>query len=107
SLSRLSAVRYIAAEGRQEVGWSPSGISNANLRWETTRQMDIGFDLGLFDNRLSITADYYHKRTSNLLASVPLPPSLGFTSTLDNLGEIENQGVELSVNANVLKTALR
>ncbi len=107
SLSRLSAVRYISADGRQEVGWSPSGISNANLRWETTRQVDIGFDLAMFNNRLSIVGDYYHKLTSNLLASVPLPPSLGFTSTLDNLGEIENQGVELSVSAGILNSAFK
>ena len=102
SLSRLSSTKYIVSNGTQEVGWYPTGISNEALRWETTKQMDIGFDLGLFRNRLSVSFDFYHKLTSNLLASVPLPPSIGFTSTLDNLGKIQNRGIELSINAGII-----
>jgi len=107
SLSRLSSTKYIVSNATQEVGWYPTGISNAALRWETTTQMDIGFDLGLFKNRVSVSFDYYHKLTSNLLASVPLPPSIGYTSTLDNLGKIQNRGLELSIFAGIFDSAFK
>lgn len=101
SLSRLSSVKYISSGDSQEVGWTPNGISNADLRWETTKQADFGFDMSIFNEKLFLTFDYYNKVTSNLLATVPLPPSLGYTSTLDNLGKIRNRGVELSLDAHI------
>ena len=107
SLSRLYSIKYIVANKTQEVGWVPSGISNADLRWETTSQFDAGIDIGLFNNRLSLTFDYYKKLTSNLLASVPLPPSMGYGSTLDNLGKIQNSGVEISIDAVILDSELK
>lgn len=80
-------------------GTSPSTISNENLKWETTNQFNAGFDLSLFDYRLSFTADYYYKRTQDLLINVDLPRSTGFGSGIQNLGEIENQGWEFSVSS--------
>lgn len=107
SLSKLSSSKYILSNGIQQVGWAPSGISNADLRWETTNQIDFGFDMSLFDNRFNLSFDYYDKITSNLLASVPLPPSLGYSSTLDNLGKIQNRGIELSIDANIINNAFK
>ncbi len=101
SLNRLSAVRYIDVGQAENIGYAPSGIANSKLRWETTAQLDIGFDLGIFDDRLGFTFDYYKKNTNNLLASVPLPPSVGFGSVLQNIGEIENSGIEFAVNADI------
>ena len=102
SLNRLSAVRYIDAGQAENIGYAPAGISNSKLKWETTSQLDIGFDLGIINNQLGFTFDYYKKNTNNLLASVPLPPSVGFGSILQNIGEIQNEGIELSINANIL-----
>jgi outer membrane receptor protein involved in Fe transport len=102
SLSRLGSTKYIVSNATQEVGWYPTGIGNADLTWETTTQTDAGLDLGLFNNRLNLSFDFYYKLTDNLLASVPLPPSVGFSSTLDNLGKVSNKGLELSVNASVI-----
>lgn len=102
SLDRLSAVRYIDVGQTESIGYAPSGIANSKLRWETTGQLDIGFDLGIMNDRVGVTFDYYKKNTSNLLASVPLPPSVGFGSILQNIGEIQNEGVEFSVNADIL-----
>lgn len=78
-------------------GTRPSTISNENLRWETTSQVNLGFDLAMFDFRATLTMDYYLKRTSDLLVNVDLPQSTGFGSGIQNLGEVQNQGVELSL----------
>lgn len=78
-------------------GTRPSTISNENLRWETTSQVNLGFDLALFDFRANVTVDYYLKNTSDLLVNVDLPRSTGFGSGIQNLGEVRNQGLEFSL----------
>ncbi|XOV93462.1 MAG: SusC/RagA family TonB-linked outer membrane protein [Bacteroidota bacterium] len=105
SLDRLEAVRVVYANQTEEVGFVPNGIANSDLKWETTAQLDFGMDIGLLDNRFRITADYYKKNTSDLLASVPLPPSVGFGSILQNIGEIENRGIELTIGADIISNA--
>ncbi len=102
SLDRMSSVRVVYANQEEEVGFVPAGISNNVLKWETTAQLDLGIDVGFFSNRFRLTADYYRKITSDLLASVPLPPSVGFGSILQNIGEIENKGVEFTVGADII-----
>ncbi len=77
-------------------GFAPSNIANPDLRWETTQQINAGFDVSLWSERLRFTADGYTKTTSDLLASVPLPASSGFGSILQNVGRIRNTGFELS-----------
>lgn len=104
SLDRMSSVRTVHGNQTDEVGFSPSGISNPDLKWETTTQTDIGLDLGILDNRIRLTADYYKKNTTDLLASVPLPPSIGFGSILQNIGEIQNSGFEFTVDADLIRT---
>ena len=107
SLNRLSSNTYIYANQADVIGYVPSGISNTDLRWETTAQFDVGFDLGILDNRLRFTADYYNKKTTDLLASVPLPPSVGFGSILQNVGEIQNEGIEFSAEADILASEVK
>jgi TonB-linked SusC/RagA family outer membrane protein len=107
SLDRMSSVRIVQGNKTDEVGYTPSALANNDLRWETTTQIDIGFDLSLFKNRIGLSFDYYKKNTNNLLASVPLPPSIGFASSLKNVGEIENKGIEISLNAIILDRAFK
>lgn len=102
SLNRLSSVKYIYGNHADVIGYVPTGIANSDLKWETTAQFNIGLDLDLIDSRLRFVFDYYSKDTKDLLASVPLPPSVGFGSTLQNLGEIRNSGLEFSVDADIL-----
>ncbi len=102
SLDRMSSVKYIYGNHSDEIGFVPSGIANTDLKWETTAQFDVGFDLNLFDNRLRLTFDYYKKNTTDLLSEVPLPPSVGFGSNLQNIGEIKNTGLEFTVQADIL-----
>ncbi|MEZ4856267.1 MAG: TonB-dependent receptor [Gelidibacter sp.] len=75
----------------------PSNIPNPDLKWESTAQLNVGINLGLFDNRLTLTADYYNKQTKDLLLSRPLPTSSGFSSITENVGKVENQGVEITI----------
>ncbi|GAA4453180.1 TonB-dependent receptor [Nibrella saemangeumensis] len=82
--------------------YAPGTVLPGNLKWETTEQKDIGIDLGILQNRVVITADYYIKNTRDLLNTVQLPSSLGFINTIQNIGEVQNKGFEFSVNTNVL-----
>ena len=82
--------------------FAPSTVLPGNLKWETTGQKDIGVDLAILQNRVRVTMDYYIKNTRDLLNSVQLPSSLGFTSTIQNVGEIRNEGFELSMDAHVI-----
>lgn len=89
-----------AIDGQQYVvsnGFTLSRNGNADLKWETTTQTDIGIDLGLFNNQFNITADYFYKKTKDLLLERPLPAIAGGTNQTvwDNVGEMENKGIEL------------
>lgn len=84
-------------------GISPTQPSNPDLKWETTKQTDIGFDLGLMNNRINLSFDYYKKRTEDLLLDVSIPRSTGFNVLTQNYGIIENKGVEFSISADVIQ----
>ncbi len=84
-------------------GMEPLNYVNPNLKWETTRQLDIGVDFGLFNNRINVTADYYHKKTNDLLLNTPIPSTSGFTNTLLNIGNIENHGFDLDIRTENIK----
>src|SRR5690554_6745062 len=87
--------------------FAPGTRLPGDLKWETTEQTDFGLDLGLFQNRILLTADYYIKNTSDLLNTVTLPSTLGFTTTIQNVGEVQNKGFELGVDASVLTGEFR
>jgi len=89
------------------IGIGPTRVANPDLRWETTAQTNIGFDLGLWSNRLSITADVYDKTTRDLLLSVPLPFVSGYASALQNLGSVRNRGIEFGINSTNLTGAFK
>jgi TonB-linked SusC/RagA family outer membrane protein len=80
-------------------GTTPAQLANPDLRWESTRQSNIGFDLSLLKDRLTISGDVYDKYTSNLLLNLPLASSKGFSSILTNAGEMSNKGFELSISS--------
>ncbi|MDE5422862.1 SusC/RagA family TonB-linked outer membrane protein [Ancylomarina sp. DW003] len=79
------------------------GLGNDRLKWQTTETMDLGLELGLFDNRLSMTVNYYEKTTTDMITPITTPPSLGFSSYLENLGEMENTGFEFALRAQLIK----
>ncbi len=92
-----------------ENGQLTSGIiignpGNDNLKWETTTQFNVGFDLQVMEGRFGMTADYFKKNTTDLLLSEPLPLYSGGGAIFRNLGEVENTGFEFSLNGEVIKT---
>jgi len=74
-------------------------LANPNLRWQSNRSTDVGLDLGVLGNALTLTADYYNNTASNLLVAAPIPPSLGSSANpVINAGQVRNAGVELGAN---------
>jgi len=88
-----------ALNGAQQTGYAPSGFENTQLGWEQTSSYNFGADFGLFKNRLVVAADYYVRRTSELLLQAPVSSLTGFTRSWQNIGDIENKGFELSLNS--------
>jgi len=83
-------------------GQRPAQLGNPNLKWETTDQMDIGLDFGLFNDRLNGEIDYYNKQTDGLLLNVNVPASTGFSTQTKNVGKLENSGIEFALNGTVV-----
>ena len=83
------------------------GLPNNSLTWEESVEGDIGVDLGLFGNRLNFTADYYNRRTSDMLLNKNIPAITGFNSQLVNIGSVKNEGLELSLGGKPIDGELR
>lgn len=108
SIGNFPALGLFTAEGYNgQSGLQPSQIPNPDLEWEKTAQLDVGIDFGFFNDRLNGEIDYYVKNTTDLLLDVPVPGSSGFRTQTQNLGEIENRGVELVLNSNNLVGAFK
>lgn len=84
--------------GTQVVGIAPTQIANPDLKWETTKQFNIGLDYALVQNRISGSVDYFRKNTSDLLLNLPIPTTTGFATSLQNVGATENSGFEFLLN---------
>lgn len=88
--------------GITSVGIGAGNMPNPDLKWETTAITDIGVDFGILNNRINFTADYYYKKTTDLLWNISVPLTTGFGTVLKNIGSLENKGLELSLSADVL-----
>jgi TonB-linked SusC/RagA family outer membrane protein len=84
--------------------YTQSNAANPNLKWETTREYNVGTDLGLWNDRLSFVLDVYSKNTYNLLVAVPVAATTGFSTELKNVGNVSNKGIEFAVNGVILKS---
>ncbi len=85
-------------------GVVPSALGNNKLKWETTVQYNVGLDLGFLNDRINFTADWYYKRTNDLLLNATMAPSMGFLSAYRNIGSVSNSGLELTLNTVNVKT---
>ncbi|WP_205687026.1 SusC/RagA family TonB-linked outer membrane protein [Chitinophaga rhizosphaerae] len=87
-------------------GWTGAylmGLGNENLRWQQKMNYNIGLDADLFGRRLNLVADYYIETTNGLISSVDLPASSGFSSYIENIGKVENRGIELKATAFIVR----
>ena len=85
-------------------GVSATRIGKDNLKWEETKQFDIGLDLSFWNSRLTATFDYYDKYTSGLLADYELPKESGFSTMKTNVGEVSNRGFEVAIAGDIIRT---
>ena len=106
AIGQLATANYIIGDALTP-GLGRSSFSNADLGWESMRQLDIGLDLAVVNNRVSFTADYYRKVNTNMLFTIQTPAATGLTSAVVNLGKVENKGVELSLNSRNTVGALK
>ncbi|WP_242120538.1 SusC/RagA family TonB-linked outer membrane protein [Aestuariivivens sediminicola] len=97
-LAQLDPTFY-ASNDNLIFGLAPSSIPNPDLKWETTNQYNAGMDLGLFGGSLTLSADFYKKITEDLLLNAPIPSQSGFNSQWQNIGRIDNEGLELQLTS--------
>ena len=79
-------------------GYAPTNMANPDLKWETTEQWNVGLDFSAFDSRIKLTADWYKKDTRDLLLQATIPATTGYTSAMLNVGSMQNQGLEFTVD---------
>tara|TARA_R110002049_G_scaffold181272_2_gene348409 strand:+ start:7273 stop:10383 length:3111 start_codon:yes stop_codon:yes gene_type:complete len=105
SLSLLSS-NYATIWGDNRIGGTGlNRLANPNLKWEKTAQYDVGLELGLFDNRISLEADYYYRKTTDMLLDAPVPQSSGYATIRRNVGSMENKGFEFGLSTKNIATA--
>lgn len=109
SLDLLGRDNYVfgAGTGTLQNGVAPNNIENPSLSWETNKQVDVGLDVGLWSERIQLNLDLYNRTTENLLYARPVPAVTGFSSYIGNIGDISNKGVELGLNVQVLRGAVK
>ncbi|MFT4204146.1 MAG: TonB-dependent receptor [Chitinophagaceae bacterium] len=79
-------------------GYRQTTLANTDLGWESTTQLDLGFDLAAFDRKLNLTVDYYRKVTNDILLNLDIPATIGLTAPYQNAGSVENKGWEFSAS---------
>ena len=94
----------VAYGNTSQIAIYPTNYANSDLKWETTKAFDFGFDLSLFKNRIQLNVDYYINRTDDLLYNLQLPAATGFNSMRTNLASIENRGWEIDLTTTNINT---
>ncbi|WP_178989554.1 SusC/RagA family TonB-linked outer membrane protein [Winogradskyella schleiferi] len=97
----LDVDEYITGiPGQLQIGFRPSQVPNPNLSWESNYMFNIGLDAKLFKNQLGFTLEYYNGNTEDMLLNIPVPQTTGFGTALQNIGKLNNSGIEASININ-------
>ncbi|RKR81479.1 TonB-linked SusC/RagA family outer membrane protein [Mucilaginibacter gracilis] len=93
---------YSLNENTGNLGFSSTSLANLNLKWETTVSKNIGLDFGILNDRIQVSLDAYRNNTKDLLLNASIPTSSGYTTQFQNIGQTQNQGLEVQLNATVL-----
>lgn len=100
---RIGAFAYLATWGTSTYngtsGVTPNNVDNPDIKWESTREINAGVDIALWNGRIQATADAYYNKTSDLLLNRPYPNTTGFGGITDNIGDMENRGLEFSITS--------
>jgi len=106
SLATLGTTTYTFGSSLV-TGFAPNIIPNPDLKWEKTGQYDFGLDMGFFTNKLMITADWYQKNTTDLIYSAAVPYVSGFATSIQNIGSIQNNGLELGIESHNINRSFK
>lgn len=98
SLSLLSSTYATVYSDTRVVGTGISRLANPNLKWEKTAQTDVGLEFSILKGRIALEADYYYRKTTDMLLDAPVPRTSGYAVIRKNVGSMENKGVELAIN---------
>jgi TonB-linked SusC/RagA family outer membrane protein len=104
TLAMMSATSTYFDTTTATTGYWANQIVDANLKWEKTKQFDVGIDAGFLNNRVDVSLDWYYKRTSDALLQTSLANYLGGSSYYINAGEVSNTGIDFSLNAGIIET---
>lgn len=99
----ISGSQYYAF-GYEAIGNLPNNLANPNLGWERTKEYNLGLDFGFLNGRISGSVEYYNRLTTDLIMKKSIPIHLGYSSVMDNVGSVRNQGVEFSLNTDNIRT---
>lgn len=105
---RIGDFAYLARDSSANYGdipgVAPVSLANPNLRWESNREVDLGFDWTMLGGRIGLIGDYYNKKTSNLLVFRPVASTSGFSNFWDNIGNVENRGFEFQLTTDNVRS---
>ncbi len=102
SLERIGTIRVISGGTTITSGLAPASMANNDLKWETTGSYNIGIDGTFFKKKMTLSLDVYHRETKNLLVSLPIPGSSGFTGYVTNGGSVNNDGLDIEIGYNIV-----
>ncbi len=100
----LYTTRFNIVNSDNQVSFTPSGYGNPEIQWEKNGKFNIGFDFSMFDNRFFGGIEYYSNRTSDMLSWFPMAPSFGYTGYWANVGNVRNNGIELDLHGEIIRT---
>lgn len=108
---RIGAFNYLGQWGASTYNGSsgvvPNNVPNPNIKWETTRELNLGIDVGFLEERIQVVFNTYYNKTTDLLLTRPYALTTGFGGIVDNIGEMENKGIEFSVTSVNIDKELR
>lgn len=114
SLGETGSVNFAAYQARNTlqyynqlryhgtIGAFVKALGNEDLRWQTTKKMNLGLEFSIFDRRIDASFDMYKDRTSDMVTPITIPPSMGFNSYVENLGQMENKGYDFNLRAKII-----
>ncbi|MCW3091689.1 MAG: TonB-dependent receptor plug [Ferruginibacter sp.] len=85
-------------DGTAANGFAPLNLANKSLKWERSKELNLGLDFGFFNNRIAASVEVYKRKTVDLILNQKIPTATGFNQVIANVGEIENKGIELTLN---------
>lgn len=103
TLGLMTSTSFNFGTGTTYTGYWANGLATPDLTWEKVKQFDLGIDLGFFKNRLTVSVDYFDKRTSDALLKRTAPNYVGGTSYWVNAGEVSNKGVDLTITGRIIQ----